>query len=167
MSEVTTTELAAILGTSRQSIGIWAKEGLEDEAKIRRGRWDEDKAVAWVAMRRGVMTTDDGTTTLAEAKTRQTVALAVWYELRNKREAGEIAYLDDMEAAVMELFAVLREEGDREAARGTAQEQAWKRDLWHKLCRCLRVRVRDLVEARARGEDSRAAALSDSGSVGG
>ena len=161
MAEIRTAELADQAGVSRQMIGKWAREGLKDVAHIRHGWWDADAALTWIAERRGDQLAVAGGPELTAARTRLTNLQADGHELKNQRERGESAYLDDMEAAIMELFAAMREVGDRECARGTAQEQAWKRELWHKICRHLSVDIRDLVTARARGEDSRAAALQD------
>ena len=99
MTEIKSGDLCAEVGVSRQRLSQWCHEGLREAAQTRRGWWDKDAALAWIAERRGDAEAAAGGPDLTAQRTRLVAAQADWQELRNRREAGELAYLDDMETA--------------------------------------------------------------------
>ena len=155
-----TNELCQLVRVSRMQIGRWSREGLEDVAKVKRGKWKREAALSWIADRREDSPAQDGSGpssgSLTAARTRLYNNQADRVELQNKRDAGDMAYVEEMAANVMELFAAMTESLGRLANRGTAHEQAIRREFCHEAQRYLCESVEDLVRTRAGGEGARA-----------
>lgn len=113
--------LAEEVGVTRQMIAKWAAMGLEDAAKVGRGKWDRERALSWLADVRedafpdGV--TPEAAATLTETRTRLYAAQTEYQELRNGIAKNVLMYREAATRAMNEY-----------AAQQVADVDAWARD---------------------------------------
>lgn len=159
MAECTVPELAAAAGVNRARIYQFAQDGMP--GKLRRGRWDPDVALAWIAERREdsealghPSPSAEGTSTLVEMRTRLTRLQCDAQELRNGILSGDLILRDSAQRIYSEMIADQIAVGDRWVAMGrTGEEQATRRAMWHDLRTKLHESIERVAAAFKRGED--------------
>jgi len=163
MPEATAPELAKAAGVSRARIYQMANEGMP--GKLRRGKWDPDVALAWIADKRadaetmhGILSGPDAnnatTATLVEMRTRLTRLQCDAQELRNGILSGDLILRDSAQRIYSGMIAEQIAVGDRWVAMGrTGEEQATRRTMWHELRDQLHGSVERVAAAFERGED--------------
>jgi len=163
MPEATAPELAKAAGVTRARVYQWAKDGMP--GKLRRGKWDADVALAWIAERRadaeamsGQLNDPDATpvstATLIEMRTRLTGLQCDAQQLRNGILSGDLILRDTAQRVYSGMIAEQIAVGDRWVAMGrTGEDQASRRAMWHDLRDKLHGSVERVAAAFDRGED--------------
>lgn len=146
-----TADLAHEAGVSRQMIARWSREGLEEAAKLGRGKWDREVALSWIADRRedspnlngaGITSSD-----LAAARKRLYDVQAEGGEIRNRMAERSLVPRSDATGAFSQATAECIAAGDAwardhttpasaplvDAGLSAAKVIALKAELWNEL----------------------------------
>lgn len=181
---VRTADLAHEVGVSRQMIAHWSREGLEEAAKLGRGKWDRRAALSWISDRREDSPLLDGagpsSGDLAAARIDLYRVQAEGGKIRNRLAIGELVR---RKRAVTEISAVTAEcvaIGDAWARDHTtpacaalakhvtaAQVIAIKAEVWHEIRQLHADAVRRVDAYLAVGEDVGPTRIRVPGSMGG
>lgn len=169
-TEIGTEDLAVEVGVSRQMIGRWAREGLEEVAKIRRGKWDRERALTWIGDRREDSVRMDDTNAspgdLVAARIRLYNLQADGAKIRNDLAEASVVYRDTAERVISESAGQQIAAGDAwardpgtEACKplldkmSPAQLLQIKAELWNELRRTQADAIRSASRTLAIGED--------------
>lgn len=163
---ISTAELCEAANVSQPTVSRWGAEGLNAAAKVGRGKWRREDALAWIADRRedslafddqvAPALGSDGASprALLEARTRLYVAQGDGAHLRNEILAGNLVLRESAQTAYQEGYAACIAAGDRWVRTGTtAREIEQRRELWYELRRELADAVERVARTLARGED--------------
>lgn len=170
MSTIGTEDLALEVGVSRQMIGRWAKEGLAAAAKVSRGKWDRERALAWIGDRREDSPNLEGTEQprgdLTEARIRLYTLQGDGVAMRNSLLEASVVFRDSAVKAFSECTAELMACGDAWARDATSDAAkpllehvsaatvvALKAELWNELRSLQAQAVRRVAGTLAAGED--------------
>lgn len=162
MSELRTAKLAEKIGVHEQRIYQWAREGLADAAKLRRGYWDEAKALQWVEARRMANVREPtnlpeptySAADIVEARTRLYTLQGDGAELRNAILRGELITRALLESVLAELGSRLLQPLDEWVrAGGSAAQIARNKEAADALRSTLEGAVEDLRSTLDAGED--------------
>lgn len=181
---ICTADLAAETGVSRQMIGRWSREGLEDAAKVGYGKWDREKALQWIADRREDSETLNGTGPTSGELMAARIDLyrtqAQGAKIRNAAAESTLVLRTAATGAYSECQAEIIAAGDAwardpkteacEPLRRHMSEAAviaLKAELWHELRARCADSVRRVEFDLATGADVGAARIRLPGSVGG
>ena len=167
---IRTADLAAEVNVSRQLIARWSREGLAQAAKISHGKWDREKALAWIADRREDSPRLDGqgptSAELMQARIRLYAAQGEGAEIRNGLAMATLVYRDRATSAFTEAASEQIASGDAWARDHTTPAAkpllehlsaalviALKAELWNELRRLQSESVERVARALASGED--------------
>lgn len=118
---ISTADLAAEVGVSRQMIGKWMREGLSEAAKVSRGKWRRESALSWIADRREDSVRFDGegsaSSDITEARIDLYRAQTKGANIRNDLALATMVYRDRS----VDAFS-------RAASEQIASGDAWARD---------------------------------------
>lgn len=127
---IKTTDLAHEVGVSRQTIAKWAREGLQEAAKVSHGKWDRERALSWIADRREdageLDKRSDIAKAMAEARTELYKSQTKGSDIRNDLAMGVLCYRD----RALDAFA-------KAASAQIATGDAWARDHKSPACAAL------------------------------
>jgi len=162
-------------------ISRWSHEGLKESAQIRRGYWDREAALGWIADRR-----EDGTVTAASSSDLLQARLELYraqgrgQNIRNDLAEATVVYRKRAEQGMSDATAEQIAAGDawaRDASTPAAkplqklgltaaQVLALKSELWNEHREAQSRAVQRVIDALAVGEDVGASRIRISGSLG-
>ena len=127
---ITTGELHRVANVSRQMISRWSREGLEQAAKVGRGKWDREAALSWIADRREDSPNFDGAqearSDLNEARIRLYTLQGDGVSMRNALLEASVVFRDSAVKAFSATVSEMIAAGD-----------AWARDATTPACKPL------------------------------
>lgn len=178
MTDIRTSELADEAGVHIQRVYQWAREGLDGAAKLRRGYYDREKALAWIEARRLVNEHDPPNVSNPAAVTLSTddVVFERYRVLRSQADGNELRN-DRLRGDSLSAGVVMALEAAREG-RDNAVIDEWVRDgknaadiadrlrLANALKEGRRAAREDLRDLIANGEDLSATRIRESRRVG-
>lgn len=161
MTEIKTADLAAELNVSAQRLSQWGAEGLNAAAKIRRGFYDRDKALAWIDVRRQANVRDpedlpeqSSPHDIVAARVRLYTLQADGAGLRNELLRGELVTRSLLEAVLSELGVRLLQPIDEWVrGAGSAKQIARNKECADDLRNSLVRTVEDIRSTLDAGED--------------
>ena len=180
---LSTADLAAEVGVSRQMIARWSREGLQEAAKIKHGKWDRERALSWIADRREDSPYLDGQgngpSELVAARIRLYQVQAVGADIRNKAAESLLIYRERATGTFASMTAECIAAGDAWARDHTtpacavllehvsaAAALAIKAEIWNELRQRQADAVRRVEVDLAAGEDVGPTRVRISGRVG-